>query len=84
MALANQNKGTVEAWICIQLTELMSGTGASREVFMASSSCFQFFVYCDLFSTMLNLNMIKSKSVGLWKVYVFIVFLYTNLQNQLR
>lgn len=84
MALGNQNKGTVKPGFASSLTELMSGTGASREVFMASSSCIQFFVYCDLFSIMLNINMIKSKPIGLWKVYIFIVLLYTSLQNQLR
>ena len=51
----------------------MSGTGASRAVFMASSGCIKFFAYCDLFSIMPLLNVIKIKSVGLQKVCIFIV-----------
>lgn len=31
MALANENNGTGKAWICIQLTELMSGIGTPKD-----------------------------------------------------
>lgn len=67
MALANQNKGTEESWICIQLTVLvgLGHPGAVFHSFMARLGCITFFASSDLFSTMLSLDMIKIRPLGL-------------------